>query len=968
MPTPHPRQPQPAPLPPGSPRHARAVTPARPDDSGGTSGTASSSRAPSQALLQQRLQGAFLTIIGLAGLIGGVLFSIEAPRFTPVPVVFLTFWLVMVIVGKVLFAGLGRLRDAGVGAPAPSQVRAAAAVAGIVVAVGMMGFAATGAGAGVAAAAPCPGGGPATCGPTGPDLTFAPPTGQATAPGQQPGQQGGQDQQGIATSPSQGGDNGPGIQAQTPQFGTPGQQAPNIPGNEQPGQGGQQQPAQGQQTGQQGPVQTTAPGGPQRTGQQQPGQQTQSGQPSSPTVTVTKTESQCAVPGAGNGAGTPGSPGGGDSSSNGGGTGPDNGGGENQDGAPSWAYLVGEASALMTGRRRPGSGSGQGPSPTDVGEVPAAAATDAGQPDAAPAPEQLAASEPMETQPGSETVTELIDSTDTDDGGSTSNTGEGENESDDDTDDSEGETSSPFVDRSADDITKEYDDDHQVLHTSLEEGTAILRGTPLLTQPGPYTPQQQADRTVAAQAAQQQAATERLTGPMRDAIAQAQGTANPVRPPLDTTDSRQSPDPVAPLTEALARTQDPDAPTDGFGAVLAEKERREAPVRLQQAREAEQARQRRIAEAPTAWDKFFGSDAASLRDYFLDDVYPVGENTVQDGRNYVKYVTMSDGSQLVIRGRDGVNPFTDTTLSKVQVTGSPILGDADLDVPNGKASPTPGTLETLLEATDAASWAAVVVPGGGLARAGAKAATKAAQKAFVQTLERKIAEGATAAVAKREAQSAARQAAKEALEQAEKRATAAAAPSAAATSRAATGTPSRTTNGYPTPRSIVGSKGRPGVTSDVISAANGSRLTKWGDGGWVRFNPLNGRSFTGVQARITKGMLGQGSTVGRGINPPGWSPGKAWPGGALQRGHGLARILGGSGRDARNLFTTTKRANDEMQAIERQVIKALDKGPVNYAVSPIFGNGPGAAPTQILVRASGSGLPRGINRVIQNIP
>ncbi len=351
MPTPTPRQPQPTPLPPGGPRHSRSVTPARPDDSGGTSGTASSSRTPSQALLQQRLQGAFLTIIGLAGLIGGVLFSIEAPRFTPVPVVFLTFWLVMVIVGKILFAGLGKLREAGVGAPAPAQVRAAAAVAGIVVAVGMMGFAATTAGSGTAAAAPCPGGGPATCGPTGPELTFTPPPAQTTAPGGQQGQQGGQDQQGIATSPAgSGGDNGPGIQAQTPQFGTPGQQAPNIPGNEQPGQGNGQG---GQQTGQQNPVRTTAPGRPDQSQQQtDDDQQPSSGQSSSPTVTVTKTESQCAVPGAGNGAGAPGGPGSGDSSSNGGGVGPDNGDdGDNKDGAPSWAYLVGEVSALMTGRR-----------------------------------------------------------------------------------------------------------------------------------------------------------------------------------------------------------------------------------------------------------------------------------------------------------------------------------------------------------------------------------------------------------------------------------------------------------------------------------------------------------------------------------------------------------------------------------------------------------------------------------------
>ncbi|WP_220657142.1 HNH endonuclease signature motif containing protein [Tsukamurella sp. TY48] len=322
----------------------------RPNNPGGQAG-----QRPQ--LLQQRLQGAFLTIIGIAGIVGGVLFSIEAPRFTPVPVVFLTFWLVMVIVGRILFTGLNKLREAGVGAPAPQQVRAAAAVAGIVVAVGMMGFAATTAGSGVASAAPCPGGGPATCGPdpNAPTLTFTPPPAQTGAPGgQQGGQQGGQDN-GIATSPSQGGDNGPGIQAQTPEFGTPGQQAPNIPGNEQPGQGGQQQPAQGQQTGQQNPVRTTAPGRPDQTGQQQTGQPTQSGQPSQSTVTVTQTQSQCPAPGAAGNGGAPGGNGGPGAPGTEGGSGPD-GDGENKDGAPSWSYLVAEATGVMAGRRRNTSG------------------------------------------------------------------------------------------------------------------------------------------------------------------------------------------------------------------------------------------------------------------------------------------------------------------------------------------------------------------------------------------------------------------------------------------------------------------------------------------------------------------------------------------------------------------------------------------------------------------------------------
>ncbi|GAA1083560.1 hypothetical protein GCM10009581_14200 [Tsukamurella strandjordii] len=333
------------PIPPSGPQSGSSVP-------GGTGGGATGRDG---SVAQQRLQGAFLTVIGLAGAFGGVLFSIEAPRLTPVPVVFLTFWLVMVIAGQILFAGLRKLRAAGVNAPAPGQVRAAAAVAAIVVAVGLTGLATTTAGVGSAVAAPCPGGGPATCGPTpgpGPELTFTPPAQQA-APGQQPGQQGPQqDNNGIATSPAgSGGNNGGNIQAQTPDFGTPGQPRPNIPGNEQPGQG--QQPGQ-----QQGPVRTTSPGGPQQqTSQQQPGQQTGQASPSQPTVTVTQTQSQCPAPGA---PGTPGTPGaGGDSGS--GGAGPDGGGSD--DGAPSWAYLVGEASALLTGRRRPGSGGGAAPQP-----------------------------------------------------------------------------------------------------------------------------------------------------------------------------------------------------------------------------------------------------------------------------------------------------------------------------------------------------------------------------------------------------------------------------------------------------------------------------------------------------------------------------------------------------------------------------------------------------------------------------
>ncbi|MCS3782396.1 hypothetical protein [Tsukamurella ocularis] len=203
------------------------------------------------------LSGVLLTALGIIGIVAGVLFSIIAPQLRPVPLVFLGFWLVMVFVGKVFFSGLTRLREAGRSAPAPEQIRAAAAVLAIVAATSFAG-AFVGAGSSWAT---CPG--DATCPPgPGPQLTFTPPTQQqTTAPGQQGPQQGGQQDNGIATSPAQGGSNdGGNIQAQTPQFGTPGQQAPTVPGNEpdQPAQG----TAPARPTGQQPEVRTTAPGRP----------------------------------------------------------------------------------------------------------------------------------------------------------------------------------------------------------------------------------------------------------------------------------------------------------------------------------------------------------------------------------------------------------------------------------------------------------------------------------------------------------------------------------------------------------------------------------------------------------------------------------------------------------------------------------------------------------------------------------
>lgn len=78
-------------------------------------------------------------------------------------------------------------------------------------------------------------------------------------------------------------------------------------------------------------------------------------------MTITQTQSQCPAPG---GAGSGGAPGNGGTSNDGGSVGPDD--GEGKDGAPSWAYIVAESSAVLAGRRRNSVKSSVSNSPGDV--------------------------------------------------------------------------------------------------------------------------------------------------------------------------------------------------------------------------------------------------------------------------------------------------------------------------------------------------------------------------------------------------------------------------------------------------------------------------------------------------------------------------------------------------------------------------------------------------------------------------
>ncbi|GIZ97417.1 MULTISPECIES: DNA/RNA non-specific endonuclease [Tsukamurella] len=834
-------------------------------------------------MAQQRLQGAFLTVIGLAGAFGGVLFSIEAPRFTPVPAVFLTFWLVMVIVGQVLIAGLRKLCAAGVGAPAPGQVRAAAGVAAIVVAVGMNGLATT-TGVGSAVAAPCPGGGPATCGPTpGPELTFTPPAQQTAAPGQQPGQQGPQqDNNGIATSPAgSGGSNGDNIQAQTPDFGSPGQPRPNIPGNEQP--------AQGQQGQQLNPVRTTAPGQPQQTRQQQ----TSSGQASAsrPTVTVTQTQSQCPTPGAAGTPGAPGNPGAG----NPGADGPD-GGGED-DGAPSWAYLVGEASALLTGRRRPGSTAGGG------GEVPGLS-SGGGVTEAPTKWSAGSAARPVEFIDADLNSGELAADT-TNDGGA----------------DERGKTETKF----SDSITVERDnafldelrniplqymkedggkgaDGKEIIVTQLPNGQEMIQENGVTSIIGTPKPGQQARDPYPVQGANQVSTADN-----------GNGTTT-----VNQTDSSGTPSSVTASDEEVNRA-------------LAERARQAA------ADKADRDSRRRRGPRPEPSEL-----ATQPRDESLDDKW----NSVitPNPKTPTKSLPARVGNALKDTGKGLL------TLVGLGGEGAPSVGEAWKQVGKGLIAYDEfakgeyfvgiglvltnflglkglGSLKNVARAREAAE----------LARAGSKVGEE-------------VRAGLSAAKTAEDSVKAAGNTAKAAAE---------------AVQNAITGVPSRGVNGFPTPRSIR-TPSRPRVTRDIIDSM-GARITTWADGGRLNFNPLNGQAFTGIQASITKDMLGQGSKAAGNIAPPGWNPLMAWPGGNLQRGHALANILGGTGRDARNLFTVTKTANDAMQKIEAEVRRAVELGKViEYTVKPVYGNGISAPPTKLVISAMGDGL--SILRTITNIP
>ncbi len=134
----------------------------------------------------------------------------------------------------------------------------------------------------------------------------------------------------------------------------------------------------------------------------------------------------------------------------------------------------------------------------------------------------------------------------------------------------------------------------------------------------------------------------------------------------------------------------------------------------------------------------------------------------------------------------------------------------------------------------------------------------------------------------------------------------------------------------------------------------------------ISYGPLDklGRA-TGAAATITKSMLNTGTTAARRIKPPGFTDGLK-----QDRGHLIGKLLGGTGRDARNLTTMFKNANTPvMRDFEAKIAEAVRGGQVvRYQVTPIY-KGSDQIARGITMKAFGSGKnPLNLHVTVLNIP
>jgi DNA/RNA non-specific endonuclease/Bacterial TSP3 repeat len=123
---------------------------------------------------------------------------------------------------------------------------------------------------------------------------------------------------------------------------------------------------------------------------------------------------------------------------------------------------------------------------------------------------------------------------------------------------------------------------------------------------------------------------------------------------------------------------------------------------------------------------------------------------------------------------------------------------------------------------------------------------------------------------------------------------------------------------------------------------------------------------TGAAATITREMLGTGTAASRSIRPAGFLGGAS----NHARGHLISRLLGGSGRDPRNLTTLYQNPVNTpvMRGFEQQVANAVRGGQtVRYEVVPIY-RGSELVPRGITLRATGDGGLRLHVTVLNKVP
>jgi DNA/RNA non-specific endonuclease len=136
-------------------------------------------------------------------------------------------------------------------------------------------------------------------------------------------------------------------------------------------------------------------------------------------------------------------------------------------------------------------------------------------------------------------------------------------------------------------------------------------------------------------------------------------------------------------------------------------------------------------------------------------------------------------------------------------------------------------------------------------------------------------------------------------------------------------------------------------------------------GGWVAYGRISQGRRAGVSAVITRSMIRKGTHAGV-YQFPFF---RRQTGILIVRGHLLARVLGGSGTNPRNLVPLYHNRNNlpMYQDIEKKIQDYVSRGgTVRFSAIPEYGK-PGPLPTAITISAtdffSGAAILRGRNRV-----